>query len=109
MRTKTERKDKLETEWKEGLWLGHSRNSNEIYIGTKGGVVRAWAIRKKPEGEQWDGKLIKEMVGTPARPDPVSLYPSRLHSTGSEKKTLKTGEKRELKDDPEQCIFYRGC
>ena len=68
--TKTERKDKLETQWKEGLWLGHSRNSNEIYIGTRGGVVRAWAIRKKPEQEQWDGKLIKEMAGTPARPDP---------------------------------------
>ena len=46
LRIKTERKDKLETEWKEGLWLGHSRNCNEIYIGTRGEVVRAWAIRK---------------------------------------------------------------
>ena len=70
LRTRTERKDKLETEWKEGLWLGHSRNSNEIYIGTRSVVVRAWAIRKKPDSEQWDGKLIKEMRGTPARPGP---------------------------------------
>ena len=47
-----------------------ARSSNEIYIGTREGVVRAWAIRKKPEAEQWDGRLIKEMRGTPAKPNP---------------------------------------
>ena len=41
-------KHKMESDWKEGLWLGHSRNSNEILIGTREGVVRAWAIRKSP-------------------------------------------------------------
>ena len=55
LKTKTEHRDKLETEWKQGLWLGHPRSSNEIYIGTREGVVRAWAIRKKPDAEQWDG------------------------------------------------------
>ena len=40
------------------------------YIGTGEGVVRAWAIRKKPETEQWDGNLIKEMRGKPAKPNP---------------------------------------
>ena len=35
-----ERANKLESEWREGLWLGHSRRSNEA-IGTREGVVRA--------------------------------------------------------------------
>ena len=70
LRTKSELLAKLESEWKEGLWLGHARSSNEILIGTREGVVRAWAIRKKPEGEQWDAGLIKEMKGTPCRPNP---------------------------------------
>ena len=26
--------------------------------------------QEKPEREQWDGRLVKEMRGTPARPDP---------------------------------------
>ena len=52
LKTKAEHRDKLETEWKERLRLGQSRSSNEIYIGTREGVVRVWAIRKKPEAEQ---------------------------------------------------------
>eukprot|EP00973_Karenia_brevis_P000835 115507-Karenia_brevis.AAC.1 len=44
-----ERKDKFDSEWKEGVWLGHSRNSNEVLIGTKDGVVRAYAIRRQEE------------------------------------------------------------
>ena len=41
-------------------------------IGIKEGVIRAWAIRKKPASEQWDGDLIKNMKGTPAKPNPQS-------------------------------------
>ena len=47
---KTSEVKKFESLWKEGLWLGHARNSNEVLIGTREGVVRAWAIRKKPNG-----------------------------------------------------------
>ena len=39
-------------------------------IGTKEGVVKAWAIRRKPEEEKWNKELILGMKGTPARPDP---------------------------------------
>ena len=67
---KTSEVKKFESLWKEGLWLGHARNSNEVLIGTREGVVRAWAIRKKPSNEQWDRELIKEMKGTPAKPNP---------------------------------------
>ena len=68
---KSDKKHKMESDWSEGLWLGHSRNSNEILVGTRDGVVRAWAIRKKPYEEQWDGDLIKNMKGTPAQPNPT--------------------------------------
>ena len=60
----------METDWFEGLCLGHARNSNEILIGTREGVVRAWAIRKKPPEDQWDRELIKGMAGTPSKPNP---------------------------------------
>ena len=39
-------------------------------IGTYNGVVRAWAIKRKAEGDRWDKDLIKNMKGTPAKPDP---------------------------------------
>jgi hypothetical protein len=32
--------------------------------------VRAWAVRRKVAEERWSGMAIKEMKGTPARPDP---------------------------------------
>ena len=41
-----ERANKLESEWREGLWLRHSRRSNEAIIGTREGVVRAYAIKR---------------------------------------------------------------
>ena len=65
-----DRKHKLETEEKEGIWLGQSRSSNEIIVGTREGVVRAYTVRRREEGQQWDGNLIKEMKGTPKAPDP---------------------------------------
>ena len=34
-----DRANKLKSEWREGLWLGHSRRSNEAIIGTREGVV----------------------------------------------------------------------
>ena len=35
IRQSKERKNKLESEVKEGLWLGHSRDTNEVLIGTQ--------------------------------------------------------------------------
>ena len=79
----------MESDWKEGLWLGQARSSNELLIGTYAGVVRAWAIRKKPWDEQWDPRLIKEMKGTPRQPNPLkpgTNIPIMIHfdETGGE-------------------------
>ena len=65
-----ERKDKFNSEWEEGIWLGHARNSNEAIIGLNDGVVRAYAIRRKDDGNRWDPLRIKGIKGTPSQPDP---------------------------------------
>ena len=81
LKGKSETAGKIESGWREGLWLGHARSSNEIFVGTREGVVRAWAIRKKPYEAQWDGDLVKNMMGTPAQPNPLkasSQVPIRI-------------------------------
>ena len=59
----------LDTDWEEGLWLGHTRTSTEVLIGTAEGLVRAGAVRRKVEEERWSGAAIQEMKGAQARPD----------------------------------------
>ena len=36
---------KFEATWREGLWLGHSRSSNEVLVGNDQGVVRVACFR----------------------------------------------------------------
>ena len=74
-----EKKKVLEDKWDEGVWLGHSRHSPEIMIGTRDGVVRAWAVKRLPAESRWDGVLMKSMKGTPSQPNPTCqafMYPS---------------------------------
>ena len=66
-----ERKDKFVSEVKEGIWLGHTRSSNEAVVGTKDGVVRAHTIKRREADERWDGKMVREIRGTPQQPDPT--------------------------------------
>ena len=47
------------------VWLGHARNTPEALIGTESGTVKAWAIRRLPEGQQWDGERIRRISGPP--------------------------------------------
>ena len=61
---------KGESTWFEGIWLGTSSNSNQHLVGTRQGVVSAFAIRRKPLEDRWKGEEIVLMIGTPARPDP---------------------------------------
>jgi hypothetical protein len=70
VRENKERKDKFCTEEKEGIWLGHTRNTNEAVIGTKAGVVRAYSVRRQAPDDRWDGDLIKAVAGSPQQPDP---------------------------------------
>ena len=70
IRTGKDRVDKFESEENEGIWLGHARTSNEVLVGTKEGVVRAYSWSRQPEDQRWDARMIEEMRGTPQQPDP---------------------------------------
>ena len=63
-----DRKRSLATKWKTGVWLGHARNSAEVLVGTPDGVVRAWAVRRRPAEERWNCDIIKRMPATPRDP-----------------------------------------
>ena len=65
--------NKLESEWREGLWLGHSRRSDEAIIGKREGVVRAYAVKRMDQA-----KYLQEMKGPRSSPTrPVQGWPSR--------------------------------
>ena len=80
-----DRKDKLTSEWEEGIWLGHTRNTNEAIIGTDECAVKAYSIERKPLGERWDIERIKRLRGTPQRPNPDKQsieVPARVNFDG---------------------------
>ena len=64
------RQNQLETERSSGVWLGHCQQSNEVLIGTNHGVIRAFTVARKPEGERWNAEAIRDVKGTPQQPDP---------------------------------------
>ena len=41
-----DKQDKLASEWQMGIWLGHSRCSNEHIVGTRDGAVRAFSVKR---------------------------------------------------------------
>ena len=65
-----DRQNKFDTEIREGIWLGHARESNEVLIGTDAGVVRAYSVERRDPDQRWNGALIQSMRGTPQQPDP---------------------------------------
>ena len=71
----------LATRWKVVVWLGHTHNSSEVLIGTLNGVVRAWAVRRRPAEERWCNNIIGAMTATPKDPSGVQ------HPTNAAEKT----------------------
>ena len=56
----------MDTKWEEGLWLGHTRSSNEVFVGNKDGIVKAWAIRRRLLEERWDDAMVLSLKATPS-------------------------------------------
>ena len=70
---KNKNRNKFDIKWDEGIWLGHTRNSNEAFIGTPEGTVKAYACKRRPDDEKWDMKAIDAIKGTPYVPIPKGL------------------------------------
>ena len=49
IRDGNDRKNKFESEERLGVWLGHTRDTNETLVGTEKGVIRAYAIRRRED------------------------------------------------------------
>ena len=69
-RETVERKNKAESEWFIGIWLGPALISSETLTGTEDGVVRASSIKRSNVAEKLNMEDIASMQGTPQRPDP---------------------------------------
>ena len=50
----------------EGIWLGHIRSSNEVLVGNHAGVVKAFAITRRPLEERWDNSMVTNFKATPS-------------------------------------------
>ena len=61
-----DRKRAMESKWEEGLWLGHSRDSNEAIVGNKDGVNKAWSVRRRIPAERWSEPMVSERRGVPS-------------------------------------------
>ena len=82
---KNKDRNKVEPKWEQGVWLGISRESNETLIGTKGGVIRCYSIKRLPNEEKWIKEMVLEMQGTPQQPNPSKSglrIPIRLEAEG---------------------------
>ena len=66
------RRDKMLTDWHLGIWLGHTRESNEMLVGTEKGLGRTYVVKRMPEESRWSADRIKNLVGTPRQPDPLA-------------------------------------
>ena len=53
-----------------GVWLGHTRDSNEAIVGTVDASVRAYAVKRMADDERWNAENIQQMQGLPQQPDP---------------------------------------
>ena len=69
-RRKTDRGNRMESEWRTGIWLGHNRDTNESWIGIKEKAVKAWAVRRMDEEERWSARGLEEIGGAPQQPNP---------------------------------------
>ena len=52
------------------MFLGAATRSNEVYMGTEDGIVKAWAFRRLRTQDRWGAEKVLGMKGSPTKPDP---------------------------------------
>ena len=68
----SKRKQALQTRWKEAIWVGVAKQSNEhIVVLLEGGqAIRCRTVKRRPLDSRWDGEAVSEIKATPRRPNP---------------------------------------
>ena len=66
-----QRKQAPQTRWKEAVWVGFAKMSNEhiVILEDGGHAVRCRTIKRRPKDARWDGKTISGIVATPRKPN----------------------------------------
>ena len=57
--------DKTTSSWDYGVWLGRCTQSDEHFVGTKDNIYRTRTVRRLPEKDKYDVKLLEAIVSTP--------------------------------------------
>ena len=90
-----------------GAGTRHCRSSPEILIGTPEGIIKAYAIRRLSEVDQWDGAFIRTIRGSPeqwqldsgSEPQMVEIEDAELPGGGevpAPRVGSRAGEKRSM-------------
>ena len=102
-----DRHQSLEERWAKGVWLGHARHSPEVLIATEDGIVKSWAIRGLPAGQQWDADMVGRVKSLPTNwrldasedlemvEEEDRVYP-QLNQQLKERIGSRTGERRSM-------------
>jgi hypothetical protein len=61
-------KNKFQTSWLEGIWLGRSRLSNEHIVATEQGVELTRTVRRRVAQRRWDRGVYLRACGVPWKP-----------------------------------------
>ena len=59
---------KMESKWRNGIYLGIRMESSEMLVGTSEGVFKVRSIRRKPDGQRWDADQVCSVIGVPWKP-----------------------------------------
>ena len=54
-------RNKFDIKWHKGVWLGHARDTNEMYLGTAEGVVKSYVCKRLPTDERGNKEMINDM------------------------------------------------
>ena len=58
-------KEKLESKWEDGIWVGVTDTSGEKIIATPQGCLKVRSVKRRPEEERWDIAALQDIKGVP--------------------------------------------
>ena len=70
MKPGTTGKEKLESKWETGIWVGVTDTSREKIIATPQGCLKVRSVKRKPVEDRWNFVELESMQGTPWEPMP---------------------------------------
>ena len=88
----------MSSKWEEGLWLGHCRKSNEVWIGTPTKAVKAWAVRRRIAEERWDKHAVSQLRAAPEDPQVFRSDSSGVRSAEDGPEEEPTTEEEEVEE-----------